>query len=90
MSRVAVIGSGIAGLTTAWLLSRQCEVLLFERDARLGGHTHTHRVDTPDGPLSLDTGFLVHNDRTYPRLIRLLDEIGVERLDSDMSFGVTC
>jgi predicted NAD/FAD-binding protein len=64
-------------------------VQVFERDTRLGGHTHTHHVDTPDGPLALDTGFLVHNDRTYPLLVRLFDQLGVERLDSDMSFGVT-
>ncbi len=62
---------------------------LFERDTRLGGHTHTHHLDTPDGPLAIDTGFLVHNDRTYPNLVRMFDELGVERLDSDMSFGVT-
>ncbi len=90
MNRVAVIGSGISGLAAAWLLSRRYDVLLLERDTRLGGHTHTHRLDTPDGPLALDTGFLVHNDRTYPLLVRLFDELGVARLDSDMSFGVTC
>lgn len=89
MSRVAVIGSGIAGLATAWLLSRQYDVLLFERDLRLGGHTHTHHVDTPDGRLALDTGFLVHNDRTYPLLVRLFQELGVATHDSDMSFAVS-
>jgi predicted NAD/FAD-binding protein len=90
VSRIAVIGSGIAGLSAAWLLSRRFDVLLFEAGDRLGGHTHTHHLDTPDGPLALDTGFLVHNDRTYPCLVRLFDELGVVRLDSDMSFGVTC
>ena len=89
MSRVGVVGSGIAGLATAWLVSRKHDVLLVERDARLGGHTHTHHLDTPDGRLSLDTGFLVHNDRTYPLLIRLFAELGVQTLDSDMSFGVS-
>jgi hypothetical protein len=88
VSRIAVVGSGISGLATAWLLSRQHDVELFEKDARLGGHTHTHQIDTPRGPLGLDTGFLVHNTRTYPRLIRLFAELGVECLDSDMSFGV--
>ena len=90
MSRIAVIGSGISGLAAAWLLSRRFDVLLLERADRLGGHTHTHHLDTPDGPLALDTGFLVHNDRTYPLLVRLLGELGIARLDSDMSFGVTC
>jgi predicted NAD/FAD-binding protein len=90
VSRVVVIGSGISGLATAWLASRAHDVLLLERDARLGGHTHTHQIDTPDGRLALDTGFLVHNDRTYPQLIRLFTELGVSTHDSDMSFGVSC
>ena len=90
MSRIAVIGSGISGLAAAWLLSRRFDVLLLERADRLGGHTHTHHLDTPDGPLALDTGFLVHNDRTYPLLVRLFRELGVACLDSDMSFGVSC
>jgi uncharacterized protein len=89
VNRVAVIGSGISGLAATWLLSRRFDVLLLERADRLGGHTHTHHIETPDGPLALDTGFLVHNKRTYPLLIRLFDELGIVRLDADMSFGVT-
>ena len=89
MSRIAVLGSGISGLAAAWLLSRRHEVHLFERAARLGGHTHTHRLDRPHGPVALDTGFLVHNDRTYPNLVRLFRELGVETFASDMSFAVS-
>lgn len=88
MMRVAVVGSGISGLAAAWLLSRRFQVSLFEADSRLGGHTHTVEVDTADGRLALDTGFLVHNRRTYPHLVRLFDELDVATQDSDMSFSV--
>jgi len=89
MVRVAVVGSGISGLAAAWLLSRRFEVSLFEADHRLGGHTHTVEVETAAGRLALDTGFLVHNTRTYPNLVRLFDELGVATQDSDMSFSVS-
>ena len=87
--RVAVIGSGISGLSAAWLLSRKHEVHLFEKESRLGGHTHTHTIETSLGPKQIDTGFIVHNDKTYPNLIRLFDELGIVRDDSEMSWGVT-
>jgi predicted NAD/FAD-binding protein len=90
MSRVAVVGSGIAGMATAYLLSQKHLVHLLERDERIGGHTHTHTVETCRGPLPIDTGFIVHNDRTYPNLVKLLKELGIERKKSDMSFGVSC
>jgi predicted NAD/FAD-binding protein len=89
MKHVAVIGSGISGLAAAYFLSRKHRVTLYEKSDRLGGHTHTVLVDAEDGPLALDTGFLVHNDRTYPNLVRLFAELGVETTGSDMSFGVT-
>lgn len=89
MKRVAVIGSGIAGLGASWLLSRRFEVSLFEKDDRVGGHTHTVMVDTADGQLPVDTGFIVHTERNYPNFIRLMRELGVETQASDMSFAVT-
>jgi len=90
MSRIAVIGSGISGMSAAYLLSRKHEVHLIERDSRIGGHTHTHQIETSRGPLPIDTGFIVHNDRTYPNLIKLFKELGVGRQKSNMSFGVSC
>jgi predicted NAD/FAD-binding protein len=90
VSQVAVIGSGISGLAAAYYLSRKHDVFLFEREDRLGGHTHTVTVDSSAGPLPVDTGFIVHNDLTYPNLIRLLAELGIPRRNSDMSFAVSC
>ncbi len=90
MSRIAVIGAGISGMAAAYLLSRKHEVSLFEKESRLGGHTHTHQIGTSCGVLPIDTGFIVHNDRTYPNLVRLFRRLGVERQPSDMSFGVSC
>ena len=88
---VAVIGSGVAGLTAAYLLQRRYDVRLFEADERLGGHAHTHEVALTRGQVvGLDSGFLVHNDRTYPNLLRLFDELGVATQDSDMSMSVRC
>jgi predicted NAD/FAD-binding protein/DUF1365 family protein len=81
---VAVIGSGVAGLTAAHVLGRQAGVTLYEADSRLGGHADTHVVDG----VAVDTGFIVHNERTYPHLMRLFHELGVETQESDMSMSV--
>lgn len=87
----AVIGSGVSGLTAAHLLQRRYDVQLFESDDRLGGHAHTHDVALTDGRVvGLDSAFLVHNDRTYPTLLRLFAELGVATQDSDMSMSVRC
>ncbi|QDY90921.1 FAD-dependent oxidoreductase [Arthrobacter sp. UKPF54-2] len=89
--RVAVIGSGVAGLTAAYVLNRRDRVTVFEADARLGGHAHTHDVPQADGSvLGIDTGFIVHNERTYPTLLRLFRELGVQTQDSEMSMSIRC
>ncbi|MFD8596040.1 NAD(P)/FAD-dependent oxidoreductase [Kitasatospora sp. NPDC059646] len=89
---VAVIGAGVAGLTAAYRLQRAgAAVELYEADDRLGGHAHTQRVIGADGRVvPLDTGFLVHNERTYPQLVALFRELGVTTRDSDMSMSVHC
>lgn len=84
---VAVIGAGVAGLTAAYLLQRRYDVFLFEAEPRLGGHAHTH--DVP-GAGAVDSGFIVHNERTYPNLLRLFGELGVTTQASEMSMSVRC
>lgn len=89
--RIAVVGSGVAGLTAAYVLSRHHSVTLYEADHRAGGHAHTHQMPMSDGTTSgVDTGFIVHNDRTYPTLLRLFGELGVPTQDSDMTMSVRC
>lgn len=81
----------MAGLTAACLLQRRYDVLLFEAEPRLGGHAHTHDVSTLDGSaVAVDTGFIVHNERTYPNLLRLFGQLGVATRDSEMSMSVRC
>ena len=89
--KIAVIGSGVTGLGAAWLLSHRHEVVLYERDGRLGGHANTVMTPDPDGgdPIAVDTGFIVFNDRTYPNLTALFEHIGITWRDTDMSFGVS-
>jgi predicted NAD/FAD-binding protein len=86
---VAVVGSGVAGLVAAYVLSARNRVTLFEADNRLGGHAHTHSIERGDGTVvGVDSAFLVHNDRTYPTLCRLFAELGIETHDTDMSMSV--
>ncbi|MBU2664276.1 FAD-dependent oxidoreductase [Actinoplanes bogorensis] len=90
MRSVAVIGAGVSGLTAAYLLRHEWDVTLFEAETRLGGHAHTH--DLPDGgsTVAVDSGFIVHNDRTYPLLRRLFAELGVPTRATEMSMSVRC
>lgn len=91
--RIAVIGSGVSGLTAAWVLARDAQVTLYEAERRFGGHAHTHQLPSgrPDRPpIGVDSGFIVHNDRTYPTLLRLFAELGVATAESDMSMSVRC
>jgi predicted NAD/FAD-binding protein len=89
--QAAVIGSGVGGLTAAYILQRRFDVTLFEADDRLGGHAHTHEVVASDGrPLHVDSGFIVHNRVTYPNLLRLFDELGVATQPTEMSMSVRC
>ena len=84
--KIAIVGSGISGLGAAYLLTRAHDVTVFERDDRPGGHSHT----VLHAGQALDTGFLVHNTRNYPLLVRLFDELGVQTQSSEMSFSVSC
>jgi len=88
---VAVIGAGISGLTAAYALRETHAVTVFEGDHRLGGHSHTHDVsDARGATFPIDSGFIVHNRRTYPNLLRLFHELGVATQPTEMSMSVTC
>ena len=89
MKSIAVIGTGIAGLSAAWLLNLYHDVTLFEQQGRIGGHSNT--VDAPgiNGPQPVDTGFIVYNERNYPNLVSLFEYLGVKTEPSEMSFAVS-
>ena len=87
--RICVVGSGIAGLAAAWLLSNRHQVTLVEKNDYFGGHTNTIMVDEDDERVPVDTGFIVYNTRNYPMLIRLLERLGVPTRESDMSFAAS-
>jgi uncharacterized protein len=86
--KIAIIGSGISGLTTAYLLNRKYDITVFEANDYIGGHTHTVEVDLQGEIYPVDTGFIVCNDRTYPNFLKLLDQLLVEKSPTSMGFGI--
>ena len=89
--RIAIVGSGVSGLVAARALAVRHEITVFEADSRIGGHVHTWDVGATGGePLSVDSGFIVYNERNYPNFTRLLAELGVATQPTVMSFGVRC
>ncbi|MDH3969320.1 MAG: FAD-dependent oxidoreductase, partial [Rhodospirillales bacterium] len=87
--KIAVVGGGISGLSTAWLLARKHEVSLFESANYLGGHSNTVDVLLGGRVVPVDTGFIVYNERNYPNLTQLYAALGVATVASDMSFSVS-
>ena len=88
--RIAVIGSGISGMVSAYLLSQDHDIVLYEADNRIGGHTHTIDVSIGDISYPVDTGFIVFNEETYPNFIRLMRLLKVAWQPSKMSFSMQC
>jgi predicted NAD/FAD-binding protein len=86
--KIAIIGAGVSGNTLGWHLNKQHDVTVFEADAHIGGHTHTHQVEAFGRQYQIDTGFIVYNNWTYPNFIHMLNELGVETQSSNMSFSV--
>ncbi len=86
---LAVVGTGIAGMAAAWLASNHHHVTLYEREARVGGHSHTVEADTPLGRIPVDTGFIVYNEPNYPNLTALFRHLGVRTEVSEMTFSVS-
>ena len=89
VKKVAIIGTGVSGLSAAWLLSKTCDVVVYEKDDRLGGHSNTVDVPVKGGTIPVDTGFIVYNEPSYPNFSAMLDHLGVAPAPSCMSFGVS-
>ncbi len=87
--KIAIIGSGISGLGAAYLLHKDHDITVYEKEGYIGGHSRTIDVDTSDGKIAVDTGFIVFNHRNYPHLTALFKELDVPTVKSDMSFGVS-
>ncbi len=87
--RIAVIGSGVSGLSCAWLLSKSNDVILYEASSRIGGHANTVNIDVDRRCIAVDTGFIVYNETNYPNLVALFDHLQVPTIASDMSFAAS-
>ena len=88
--KIAIIGSGISGLLSGYLLARRHDVSVFEAGNEIGGHTATKIISAPEGKLAVDTGFIVFNDRTYPNFLKLLAQLDVACQPTEMGFSVSC
>ena len=86
--KIAVVGSGVSGLVTAWLLSKHHHVSIFEKNDYVGGHVHTHTFESSIGSQNVDSGFIVFNDRTYPNFEKIINSLGVEFQDTTMGFSL--
>ena len=86
--KIGIIGSGIAGLTLAHYLNKSHDILLFEKNGRLGGHTHTHKINNQNSSINVDSGFIVFNKKTYPNFLNLINELEIPYQKSEMSFSV--
>ncbi|MEH6445521.1 MAG: FAD-dependent oxidoreductase [Oceanospirillaceae bacterium] len=87
--KIAVVGSGISGLSCAWLLNKTHQVTLYEKDDRLGGHSNTVSFELDDKQVAVDTGFIVFNPKNYPNLVKFFDTLGVKTCETEMSFAVS-
>jgi uncharacterized protein len=87
--RIAVVGTGVAGLSAAWLLSRRHDVIVYEKADRIGGHSNTVLASVAEREIPVDTGFIVYNPRTYPNFVELLEALAVKSQPSEMSFAVS-
>ena len=86
--KIAIIGSGISGLTCAYMLNRKHDITIFEKNDYIGGHTHTHEIEHNGIKWNVDSGFIVYNERTYPNFINILDKLGVKRQLTRMGFSI--
>ena len=86
--KIAIIGSGISGLSAAWKLSKAHEVTVFEKNNYFGGHTDTHQLNIDGEQVAVDSGFIVFNEHNYPLFCAMLKELGIQSQSSDMGFSV--